>query len=267
MFRKPFNPSSGADWIAPLSRSLQACRPGVRQRRRVTEASLVVLSLMQDLQLHRGLSCALLDGQQDFKQECAAVAERLQRSLIAAAEQFGDRHMVFRGAAWQQAIARWETLHGGWRDLDVHTNLAVHGGLVMDLVAILRELAMHNRECLGQCRTRVVTEWPSMIEHLGMLRALGLQLLGNRLARDDPRISTALKEHLHEARSALAGTADLLHGSSLLQTSETAIDRVILLRADHPGAGDSQAYYAVMTQLIDAWYRSIREELQTAAER
>ena len=267
MFRKPFPPTSGPHWIEPLSQSLQACRPTVRQRRRVTEVSLLVLALIQDLQLHRGLSCALLGGQQGFRGQHAAVAEKLQRSLIAVAEPFGRTHPVFRGEPWQQLLLRWDSLRNGWVDLDYATNLSVHSGLVLGLVSTLKTLAEHNSDCLGPRRTRVLVEWPTMIEHLGMLRALGLHVIGNRAARADPNLCAVFKEHLHEARSTLASTADSLDGPRLLDDSELAIVQVIALRDDQAGSADPQAYSAAMTRLIDAWYRAIRERLHAGERR
>ena len=108
----------------------------------------------------------------------------------------------------------------GWVDLDDATNLSVHSGLVLGLVNTLKTLADDNSDCLGPRRTRVLAEWPTMVEHLGMLRALGLHLIGNRAARADPHLCAVFNEHLHEARSTLASTADSFDGPRLLDDSE-----------------------------------------------
>jgi hypothetical protein len=106
-----------------------------------------------------------------------------------------------------------------------------------------------------------------MVEHLGMLRALGLHLIGNRAARADPHLCAVFNEHLHEARSTLASTADSFDGPRLHDDSEQAIARVIALRDDQAGAADPQAYHAAMTRLIDTWFQAIRERLHAGERR
>jgi hypothetical protein len=52
-------------------------------RKPLIEVCLVLLGLIQDLQLHRGLSGALLDRRKDFLAELDANELKLQRSLQA----------------------------------------------------------------------------------------------------------------------------------------------------------------------------------------
>lgn len=205
----------------------------------------------------------MLSGQRDFRNDCEAVGEKLQRSLAVVSEPASDGRNLLASAPWQGVLASWESLHNGWRELDFHTNLSVHSALVLDVVGALRELAETHREVLGD-RCRVVAEWPQMAEHLGMLRALGLRLAGTPAARDDAATCGTFKVHLHEARSTLAETDDLIRGLPLHALSETAIERAIALRAQ-PDHTDPYGYHAALTHVIDAWFVAIRTQLRQPA--
>ncbi len=263
MQKKSFAPVTPTAWTEPLSRTLQACNPRLRQRRRVTEVSLVLLSFMQDLQMHRGLSCAVLDGQDGFHAERTEVGEKLQRSLHELADIFGANHPVFRGEQWQQLLARWDSLYNNWRSLDFHTNLTVHSELVLGLVAILRLLADENSVKLGPEWREVITEWPPMVEHLGMLRAIGVHILGSSAPAHDRKVQLSLKVHLHEARSTLASVERALPDLKVAAASHQLIGRVSVLAEGLPPAGAAQRFYAEMTRLIDDWYGLIRAQLRT----
>lgn len=258
----PFPPNA---WTEPLSRTLQACNPRLRHRRRVTEVSLVLLSFMQDLQMHRGLSCAVLDGQGDFLGERTEVGEKLQRSLHELADIFGASHPVFRGEQWHRLLARWDSLYNNWRSLDFHTNLTVHSELVLGLVAILRILADENSAKLGPEWREVITEWPPMVEHLGMLRAIGVHMLGRPAPSHDLKVRVSLKVHLHEARSTLARVESVLHDSQLAAASHQLIHRVSALAGDPPPMATAQRFYTEMTRLIDDWYALIRAQLRNGS--
>jgi hypothetical protein len=230
----------------------------------MTDAALVVLDLMQDLEQHRGLSCAVLSGRRDARDDCEAIGEKLQRSLVAASDPTAGLQALFGSFAWQQLLAGWESLRHGWRGLDFHTNLTVHSGLVLDLVRMLHNVADARREAAGERQSRVIREWPPMVEHLGMLRALGLHLIAEPAGFDDARLCGTFRTHLHEARSTLAATADLLDGSSLVFVSEEAVAAVIALRERVlPGAGP-RGYHDTMTRAIDAWYAQTRAQLGAA---
>jgi hypothetical protein len=264
MFRKPFSADAGTPATAVLGEALRACRPGARRRRRMTDAALLILVLMRDLQQHRGLSSAVLSGRRDVRDDCEAVGEKLQRSLVAASDPTAGWQELFGSLPWQQIMAGWESLRHGWRGLDFHTNLTVHSALVLDLVGILCDVADTCREAIGERQSRVISEWPPMVEHLAMLRALGLHLIAEPAGFDDARLRGTLKTHLHEARSTLAATADLLDGSSLYRLSDEAVAAVVALRDRVHLSADPRGYHSNMTRAIDAWYAQIRKHLGAA---
>lgn len=216
---------------------------------------------MQDLQQHRLLSCAVLSICRDSRDDCEAVGGKLQRSLIAVSDPTAGPQELFGSMPWQQILAGWESLRHGWRGRDFNTNLTVHSTPVLDLVGILRNAAETFREATAERPYRVITEWPPMVEHLGMLRALGMHLIAEPAAFDDARLCGTFETHLHEGCSTLAATADLLDGASLYCLSEDAVaavrDRV------NPSA-EPRAYHSPMTRVIDAWYLQIREHLRAA---
>lgn len=262
MMRVPTAAASKAAWMAtPLGRSLLGLSPRWWRRRRVAEVSIALLSLMQDLQSHRGLSCAVLDGQHGFDDELAAVGGKLQRSLHMFAEQYGDRYAVFRCDTWQNILARWDSLRGNWQTLDFHTNLSVHSELVLGVVAMLRNLATVNHRSLPPLSVRVLAEWPTMVEHLGLLRAIGVNRLGHPDEPMELRLAALYRVHLHEARSTLASVADDLDTPALLEACQQTIELAAALRGSLPQGVDASAYYADLTAVIDAWYATTRRQL------
>ena len=249
-------------WLAPIGASLQACRPRLRRSRRIVEVGFVLLSLMQDMQQHRGLSGALLDRQTAFRGELDAVTEKLQRSLVAVQDQFGGRYAVFDSEPWQALMSRWQALCNNWQMLDFATNLAAHSELVLGVAEILRTIATQHAEDLGAGRTRIACEWPALVEHLGMLRAIGLHLIARAADSDDVQVCVPFKHHLHELRSALASiAADGYADPRLLERSEHVVERVVALR-NGLATPRPQAYHLLMTRNIDAWFGAIRAGLR-----
>lgn len=266
MLKKPVSVDARAALIVPLGRSLQACNPRWWRRRRIVEVSIALLSLMQDLQSHRGLSCAVLGRQSEFDEELSAVSGRLQRSLRAFSEQFGERQALFRGESWDQLLARWESLRCNWPGLDFHTNLTVHSELVLMAVGIIRHIGQDNVRSLQPACVRVLGEWPTMVEHLGLLRAIGMHRLGHPGEPMELRLAALYRVHLHEARSTLASVADEFNAPALLEAGGRVVELAADLRAGLPKGVDARGYHAEMTAVIDAWCAQTRQRLSAFAD-
>lgn len=247
--------------IAPLHSSLQRCNPRLRRRRRLVEFSLVLLSLIQDLQQHRGLSGALLASDDQFRDDRAAIAEKLGRSLNEVSQHFANKSFALNPDDWLFLQTRWDSLSKNWQELDFHTNLEAHSELVLSMVAILRSIAHGHEDDLATTRRRVLSEWPTLIEHLGMLRALGLYVLAQPGVLSDAAAGRSLGTSLHETRSTLACTSDMPEAQPMIAVSEVAVGYVIALRAGQ-ATFDSTDYMRVMTGTIDGWYRLIRMRLR-----
>ena len=259
MQKKPVLVDTRRPWVFPRDLSLHACNPRWWRRRRIVEVSIALLSLMQDLQSHRSLSCALLAGQSSFDEELSAIGNKLQRSLHAFGEQYGERQTVFRGAALDHLLARWESLRRNWPSLDFHTNLTVHSELVLVVVGILQHIGEDNVRPLPGACVRVLGEWPPMVEHLGMLRAIGVHRLGHPDQPMELCLAALYRVHLHEARSTLASVADEFDRPALLEAGGRAVELAADLRAVLPKGVDAPSYYAEMTDVIDAWYALVRQ--------
>ncbi|MCB1803234.1 MAG: hypothetical protein KDI82_16200 [Gammaproteobacteria bacterium] len=259
--KKSFDQPGAGGWAGPIGATLQACSPRQRRRLRIVQVNLVLLSLMQDLQQHRGLSGAVLDRQDAFRDERIAVAAKLQRSLIAIGDQYGDRHAVFRSDEWQALLVRWQALSANWHDLDFATNLTAHRELVLSVVAIVQTLALQHMNCLGERRTRIATEWTPLVEHLGMLRALGLHRLGTRPDIDDDRLPGVFRHHLHELRSVLASVAAEVGDELPLMDRSARLVEVIVALRDGTSRQTPASYLQLTTRHIDDWYAAIRRGL------
>ena len=261
MLNKPVSDDTWRPWVVPLGRSLQVCNPRWWRRRRIVEVSIALLSLMQDLQSHRGLSCAVLVEQSTFDEELSAVGSKLQRSLHAFGEQYNERQTVLRSTDWDHLLTRWESLRCNWPSLDFHTNLTVHSELILGVVDILRHIGQDNVRPLPPACVRVLGEWPTMVEHLGLLRAIGVHRLGHPDEPMELRLAALYRVHLHEARSTLASVADEFNVPALLEAGRRAVESAADLRAGLPKGVDAPGYYAEMTNVIDAWYALTRQRL------
>lgn len=248
--------------MQPVWSFIERCNPREARHQRVCEVALILLNLLQDLQLHRGLSGAALSRQAEFRGELHAVEHKLQRSLYMLAERYGDNHPVFRELRWRILLGHWEALRGNWRALDFQTNLEAHGEVILELLGILRMLGAENARLLGHERARMIASWPKLIEHFGVLRALGLRLLSRPDPVKDPDLSTSMKTHLQSARCALDRVRQSAQDPAPLEASQRALRRIEELLAGQLQGADAEAYYDEMTALIDDWFRLIRRRVR-----
>lgn len=256
-----FTPTNLRSLVEPLGGLLGRLDRRTVRYLQLSEVSLVLLSLMQDMQLHRGLSCTVLDGRVDFVRELDAVGGKLQRALHTLEDQYGSRHAVFARGEWQALRDRWEALYRNWRDLDFFTNLNAHSELVLGVVEILRLFAEEHAALLGTQRVAVIRAWPPMVEHLGMLRALGLYSLAATDDLADQRHQAAMTSHYHAACRTLSAAARCEADDLVVSESEAMLHAVEAMLQDAQQRSDAQAYFHHMTAVIDAWYASIRSRL------
>jgi len=234
-------------------------------RKRTAEVCLVLLNLIQDLQRHRALSGAILDGRREFRAEREATELKLQRSLHAVAGQYGGRHPIFHQTPWRVVLGHWESLHHNWQGLDFFSSLSAHSSVIGGMIGILRNLADTHAAQLGERRQRVIRDWPVVIENLGMLRALGLHVLTRRDADDSEELAQAVAHCLRLGRKASAEIApgDLERALSL--RTARAFDRVAWLMDGNTTRYHPYTFYEEMTGVIDDWYRAATGYLQDEA--
>ena len=234
--------------------------PALRRQHSV-ELCLLLLHLIQELQRHRGLSVAILDGQTGFHHELDVTDGMLQRSLHALAEQYGKRHPIFSSPRWQNLLGHWESLRNNWRELDVVTNLFAHNEVILELILVLQLLADDQINLIGANRAQIIIQWPPLIEHLGMLRALGVHALSQKNLLEDSRIRLSLADHRQNAMQALIRVSDKIPNADIVGSS-----KMLLLHIDQLTEGGGpiysvQAFYEEITTLIDQWYGMITSQI------
>lgn len=235
-----------------------------RFRQRQTDICLVLLYLIQDIQRHRALSGAIIDGRKEFKAEREATELRLQRSLRAVMEQYGNRHKLFHQPSWRVVLGRWEALHNNWQSLDFFTSFDTHSQIVGEMLGILRSLpeSLHLR--LGEERIRILSEWPAIPEQVGMLRALGLHAMSSdKNGLDATKIDELVSMHLRITRRLLENINSTGANASLVTRTKRALTRVEwLLDSNNMQRYHPYTFYEEMTGVIDDWYTSTRTRLR-----
>lgn len=243
------------------------CRWHARQREHLIEIFLVLLGLIQELQLHRGLSGALLDDRRDFRGELEANEYKLLRSLNSVGERYGKRQQVFRDQRWRIVLGRWEALRNNWRSLTFETSIFAHGEVISELIGILTSLAQANSKLLGERYVRCATEWPPLIEHLGLLRAMGLHLLGHRPTEEDQLQTDKIAAQLNAGRARLRQIVDGGVDHSLVIRTERAFHRISWLLDGNAERYHAFTFYEEITIVIDEWHALLRHRLHEAAPR
>jgi len=227
-------------------------------RRRQTDVCLVLLYLIQDVQRHRALSGAILDGRKEFKAEREATELRLQRSLRAVVDQYGGRHTIFRQPRWRVVLGHWEALRNNWKSLDFYTSLSIHSDIVNEMITILSLLADSFQLRLGEQRAWVLSKWPELIEQLGMLRALGLHAMSrNDAAASDQSLQLVL-QHLRISRRLLEDIQAIDPDQPLLLRTKRALLRVEWLLDGNTARYHPYTFYEEITGVMDDWYSTTR---------
>jgi hypothetical protein len=246
------------------------CAWRARRRQRLAEICQVLLGLMQELQLHRGLSGAVLDRRSGFRAELDANEYKLQRSLHALAEHYGKRHAVFRERRWRILLGHWEALRNNWQGLGFETNIYAHGEVIRGLIGILKSLARDNARLLGEADARAVADWPALMEDLGLLRALGLHLLGPGAGDTGAALSETITARLQTADARLRQVAgsdavgDTVDPALVARTGR-GLGRVSWLLDGNAARYHPHTFYEEMSAIIDDWYRALCNRLQAAA--
>ncbi len=255
-----------------------------------------LLRLMRLTQQHRGLSALFLGGKEQQpeprltrQREADAAAD----AMLAAVEKLD--HGEAREAA--RKIARdWRTVAqavtartvSGAESFRLHTELvSAQRALVQD-IARLTGIAIHEQPAGYQLQRAVLEYLPSLTENLGQMRARGTLLLTHGEATADERASVsalagAMKDNLAQARRALdeavrqdAGIGTLLKAriDAAVQAGERGVALVdsALIHAEqlrHPPAD----YFARTTDvidtqfaLVDAAFGALEAKLQANAD-
>jgi hypothetical protein len=177
-------------------------------------------------------------------------------------DQYGKRFGIFHDEQWRIVRGRWEALRHNWRGLSFATNTMAHSEVIHGLIGILHSLSTGHARRLQPEQARVIAEWPGLIEDLGLLRALGLHLLGHHQTSAGQRDAETLKAHLKQCRSRLRPIDSDAPDPTLVLRTDRALRRVDWLLDGNVERYHPYTFYEEMTGVIDDWYGLIRRRLQ-----
>ncbi len=236
--------------------------PGEHARQRhIIEVCLVLLQLIQEAQRHRGLSTAIINGEKAFLDELFTTEKVIHLSLNNMSEYYADRYRIFSRDQWLALLYKWKSLRRSWRDLDFIPNLFAHNELIIELINVLQQLAEDETQRLGKHRAQLIMHWPLFIEHLGMLRALGVYALSQQSPTGLMNISLTMAEHKQQARQVLSHETEGIMDKLLIENSERALRQVDDLLAEGMPGLSVKSFYEDMTCLIDSWYMLLNRQM------
>jgi methyl-accepting chemotaxis protein len=145
------------------------------------------IRLIQQVQLHRGLSSALLGGASAMRSKVdakqAEIAEAL-RAVDVVEDRYGAQFDT--SASWSAVKARWEKLKGEGLVLSVPENQAEHAALIDSIIFFQRQYAENSLLVMDPdvaayyMVDTAVAKLPPLLERLGRLRAKGAATLVQR---------------------------------------------------------------------------------------
>lgn len=234
-----------------------------RRKRLATEVCRALVQTICDLQRHRGLSVAVLDGEKRFRDECYCTEQVLHHGIQAVAEKYSGGFPALRGERWEGLVVHWRSLGMNWRELDFLTSLHAHNDAVMAAIEVLGEVVRTHGWVLGGKRVGVLLDWPALIEHLGMTRALGVHLLSREAhgGPKDERARRALEAHRRHALRSLERLGDSLPDATIRAATEQLLERVTALSVADAHRYEPRAYYLETTAVIDAWYAMMNGQI------
>ncbi|MCB1877132.1 MAG: nitrate- and nitrite sensing domain-containing protein [Chromatiales bacterium] len=239
-------------------------RLGQKKRRCFSEeASLVLLDLMRDLQRHRALSGALIDGQVNFTGDREHTERRLGQALYSMQEHYCRSHGVFDSDQWKAVLYRWETVRQEWRGLEFLPNLFAHSDVIVGLIGIVQTLAEKDQSTLGTERAAALGNWPVLIEYFGMMRALGMHFLRHSRTSQAELIAENIADYRQQAERSLLTLGDSLPSAEILNRSDCLLRQVDRFLESQGKSWDAQSYYQEFTSVIDRWFAITKQTLRT----
>lgn len=261
---------AGAGWIAyqtlrtppgsglPVTSHMQACR--------------VLLALTAQFQQHRGMSSALLSGDEDFAVRLRSKADEIAHSLaalrpVARAESLAAWPCL-QGNDLALFEHRWQTLRDKLPTLTVDQSIAQHSVLISQLLHWLAAFGEARLEPLlggdaarGKVRNYAL-RLPALTECLGQARAIGMSVATRkgcsavarvRLMFLVARAETLVKQAAESAAPGLSGQQAILQVQQMARLIRTQM----LVSAGL--AVTVEAYFSAATAAIDGVFRWIEE--------
>ncbi|MCE1242712.1 methyl-accepting chemotaxis protein [Oryzomicrobium sp.] len=236
-------------------------------------------TLVQKLQQHRGMSSAVLNGNEAMKADRAAKEGEVSAAFERTGQALGER--LAGDPDWQKLKDDWARLRSEGLTLPAPENLARHTRLIDDLLIFQVTVS----DALGltidpdidsfYLIDTIVHKLPSALERLGQLRARGAGLLSRKEMSDSQKVDLVAlladldaqtkyyRIQIAKAQKANGAVKGLIGDSG--QTFLAAVDGTAkLVREDILGghfATPPKAYFDQVTNVIDQGYKQMFDTL------
>ncbi len=225
---------------------------------------LLLRALTSDLQKHRGLTSAVLNGDASMTQDMENIRQRVNQH-IATAESCKSTHKE----TWLGIIDHWSRMREG-RSQDTENNLKQHNLIIRNCIFLMEDIACEVDLTQGKAELAYLTcIWREVIpaaEWVGQARALGASIAATGYSSPAQRVRL---QFLYEKIEQLSGDAFHTLQSHLaahpettgfqLQKQEVVMAEFLtcikseLLSTASPGI-DAKSYFKRATESIDALF-------------
>ncbi len=281
--------------LLPTWLTVQSSLADIAQAQQEADGAVPLRALnqvVQLLQVHRGLSAAMLGGNEALAARRPEVRDALAAALNTAdARLAGMATPAAQRSGWAQLRQRWQALEAAVAagQLQAAASTAQHSALIAAVLELNEHLlSTYGLQTDPHADTHALVQTalvhaPMLAEKLGTLRALGTVFLGQgELPLQGRGQLLALQQRVAELqgqtwRSATrSGAANAALGQALAGAQQQAQAQIgtalellerALLAAETPDPALAQRYFDTFTHSIDALYAFNNQSLQALGER
>ncbi|MFZ2853317.1 MAG: methyl-accepting chemotaxis protein [Rhodocyclaceae bacterium] len=236
--------------------------------------------LVQRMQQHRGLSAAVLNGNDGMREQRAAKEKEIGDSLNSVGK--GLTQSLLASDTWKQIGGEWERLRSEGLQKTTAENFAVHTDLIYKILTFNIDIADETSLTFDPdvdtyyLVDTTLTKLPLAIERLGQLRARGTGILSQKQISEQQKIEISsqiaevhyalrtLRMNLDKAaRYNTESASSLRAAAEKFDTESTKVTQ--LVRDDIIGGVFATApkdYFDLMTTVIDLGYKQAYDILQ-----
>jgi signal transduction histidine kinase len=153
---------------------------------------LPINQLVQAVQLHRGVSNALLAGNASLADKRSAIERTVAERMANAAVALNDE--LRRNPSWWDAQAHWQDIVADGQDWTSTENFNRHSAMIARLLDFMVDIADHDNLSVDReidtyyLQDTLVIKLPELLERLGQLRGRGVTALTRKELPDSLRI-------------------------------------------------------------------------------
>ena len=139
-----------------------------------------ILELVNMLQKHRGMSSAILGGNDDFRGAIKQLDDLIQQKLTTILSEVTVHNELFETEVWSDIKYRWDHRCYRWDEFEMLKNIENHSFLIqiiLDQINLLSDragLTASSEEHSNLLAREVLREMPEMVEHIGQMRAFSV---------------------------------------------------------------------------------------------